>query len=146
MIRPFRATEMENLLSLWLESTTLAHPFINPGYWQESLEMVRDLYLPHACTWVWAGEDSLSGFISVLDQRFVGALFIAPGEAGKGIGSALMQHVQQRFPRLSLEVYQRNRRAVDFYHARGFHIEDCAWQDDTGLPTWIMNWAEEQIH
>ncbi|MBJ3814289.1 N-acetyltransferase [Shimwellia pseudoproteus] len=140
MIRRFHPAEMESLLALWLESTTLAHPFIAPSYWQESLDMVRNIYLPHARTWVSAGPSALEGFISVLDQQFVGALFVAPGQTGKGIGRALMQHVQQRFPLLSLEVYQRNHRAVAFYRARGFHIEDCAWQEETRLPTWIMSW------
>ena len=35
--------------------------------------------------------------------------------------------------------------AVSFYHAQGFRIEDCAWQDDTQHPTWIMRWPADQM-
>ncbi|STQ08030.1 putative acetyltransferase [Enterobacter cloacae] len=84
------------------------------------------------------------GFISVMQSQFVGALFVAPAYIGKGIGRALLNHVQQRFPHLSLEVYQKNVRAVNFYHAQGFRIEDSAWQDDTQHPTWIMSWQADQ--
>ncbi|HCQ6989624.1 TPA: GNAT family N-acetyltransferase, partial [Enterobacter hormaechei] len=44
-----------------------------------------------------------------------------------------------------LEVYQKNVRAVNFYHAQGFRIEDSAWQDDTQHPTWIMSWQADQM-
>ena len=55
-----------------------------------------------------------------------------------------MQYVQQRYPHLMLEVYQKNQPAIDFYRAQGFHIVDCAWQDETQLPTWIMSWPVVQ--
>ena len=62
-----------------------------------------------------------------------------------GIGRALLDEVKQHYDWLSLEVYQKNVRAVNFYHAQGFRIEDCAWQDDTQHPTWIMHWPADQM-
>ena len=73
-----------------------------------------------------------------------GALFVAPAFIGKGIGRALLNHVQQHYPYLTPEVYQKNVRAVNFYHAQGFRIEDSARQDDTQHPTWIMSWQADQ--
>ncbi|MGG8025096.1 N-acetyltransferase [Klebsiella aerogenes] len=145
MIQKWDATETGPLLELWLESTIYAHPFIAESYWRESLEVVRDVYLPAAATWVWQENDTLKGFISVMDSRFVGALFVAPQAIRHGIGRALLDEVKQHYDWLSLEVYQKNVRAVNFYHAQGFRIEDCAWQDDTQHPTWIMHWPADQM-
>ncbi|EML2226150.1 TPA: N-acetyltransferase [Klebsiella aerogenes] len=145
MIQKWDATETGPLLELWLESTIYAHPFIAESYWQESLEVVRDVYLPAAATWVWQENDALKGFVSVMDSRFVGALFVAPQAIRHGIGRALLDEVKQHYDWLSLEVYQKNVRAVNFYHAQGFRIEDCAWQDDTQHPTWIMHWPADQM-
>ena len=75
----------------------------------------------------------------------VGALFVAPGATRQGIGRALLDEVKQHYAWLSLEVYQKNESAVSFYHAQGFRIEDCAWQDDTQHPTWIMRWPADQM-
>ncbi|WLI78085.1 N-acetyltransferase [Kosakonia sp. H02] len=144
MIRAWHSDNLSPLLALWLESTTLAHPFIDPRYWIESEALVRDAYLPSASTWVWEEESELKGFISVMDEQFIGALFVRPSSIGHGIGKALMNHVKQRFNWLSLEVYQKNERAVNFYHAQGFRIEESAWQEETGHPTWIMNWQADQ--
>lgn len=81
----------------------------------------------------------------MLEARFVGALFVAPDALRQGIGKTLLEFVQQRFPLLSLEVYQKNQSAVNFYHALGFRIEDSAWQEDTSHPTWIMSWQADQM-
>ncbi|HFZ1761802.1 N-acetyltransferase [Klebsiella aerogenes] len=145
MIQRWNATETGPLLELWLDSTIYAHPFIAENYWRDSLEVVRDVYLPAAATWVWQDDDVLKGFVSVMDSRFVGALFVAPQAIRHGIGRALLDEVKQHYDWLSLEVYQKNVRAVNFYHAQGFRIEDCAWQDDTQHPTWIMHWPADQM-
>ncbi|WP_230353033.1 N-acetyltransferase [Lelliottia sp. WAP21] len=144
MIHKWQSNDTAPLLRLWLESTTEAHPFIDAQYWKESEPLVRDTYLPSAETWVWMDASELRGFISVMHSQFIGALFVATAHLGKGIGKALITHVKQRYPDLSLEVYQKNSRAVNFYHAQGFRIEDSAWQDETQHPTWIMRWREDQ--
>ncbi|HAZ76807.1 N-acetyltransferase [Pseudescherichia sp.] len=144
MIHEWHRKDSAPLLQLWLESTAFAHPFIRESYWRESIPMVRDIYLANATTWVWEDNAGLQGFVSVMDARFVGALFIRPAAIGRGIGRGLLEHVMQRHPQLSLEVYQKNTRAVHFYHACGFRIEDCAWQDETQHPTWIMSWQADQ--
>jgi putative acetyltransferase len=56
-----------------------------------------------------------------MQTQFVGALFVAPAFIGKGIGRAL-NFVQQRYPHLS-QVYQKNVRAVNFYHSRVFALK-----------------------
>lgn len=144
MIRESRSADRTAILALWLESTNFAHPFIAEHYWRESETIVRDVYLPAARTWVWEDNDVLKGFVSVLEDRFLGALFVTPDALRSGIGKALVRYVQQRFTQLSLEVYQKNQNAVNFYHAMGFRIEDSAWQEDTQHPTWIMSWQADQ--
>ncbi|MGU9866034.1 MULTISPECIES: N-acetyltransferase [Kluyvera] len=144
MIRKWNTNQFDPLLELWLESTTYAHPFIAAQYWQESLPIVRDTYLPAAETWIFEDEQRLQGFVSVIEARFVGALFVAPTLLHHGIGSALLSVVKQHFSELSLEVYQKNSRAVNFYHTQGFRIQDSAWQDETQHPTWIMHWQADQ--
>jgi len=144
MIKPYEPHQLDSLMDLWLESTISGHPFIAESYWHESRSVVRDIYIPQSETWVYMQGERLVGFISVIEQRFIGALFVAPDCAGKGIGSQLLKHVQSHFSDLSLEVYQKNQRAVYFYHRMGLRIEEAAWQTDTQHPTWIMCWKSNE--
>ena len=114
MIRQSTPDDLAPILALWMDSTIYAHPFIEERYWRESEPIVRDVYLPAAQTWVWEESGQLKGFASVMEARFLGALFVEPTAIRSGIGKALVQHVQQRFSLLSLEVYQKNESAVSF--------------------------------
>lgn len=125
VIRPMRQQDLPAVLTLWLESTTRAHPFIPPSYWQESLPSVRDEYLPAARTWVAEQESALAGFISVLRDKVVGAL---------------MALAQQAYPALTLEVYRLNRHACRFYHRRGFIPIAQRLNAETGHLILTLHW------
>ncbi|WP_300001243.1 N-acetyltransferase [uncultured Cedecea sp.] len=144
MILPFKPHQLDALMSLWLDSTISGHPFIDPGYWHDSCSVVRDVYIPHSETWVYMQEDKLIGFISIIEQQFIGALFVDSSYTGNGIGGQLLKHAQSRYSALSLEVYQKNQQAVHFYHHLGFRIEEAAWQSETQHPTWIMCWKKNE--
>lgn len=142
MIRPYRPQDIEPLLSLWLESTTRAHPFIDPEYWRESAALVSGRYLPQSQTWVCDMGGRLVGFISVLEQRFIGGLFVHHSRHGDGVGAALMAQAQSRFPLLSLEVYEKNHRACAFYRKQGFVVVERSFSADTQETILIMQWVK----
>ncbi|PWC12319.1 N-acetyltransferase [Brenneria roseae subsp. americana] len=144
MIRAYREQDLASLMSLWLESTTLAHPFINEEYWRESAGQVRDVYIPQSQTWVYEEQEQIIGFISVLDACFIGALFVEQRFHGKHIGAALIRHVRQYFPLLLLEVYQRNERACAFYRKQGFVVAAEHFNHETQATTLIMQWASKE--
>lgn len=144
MIRAYRADDLAQLMPLWLKSTTEAHPFIAPRYWRESAELVRERYIPHSQTWVYEVDGAIVGFISVMAQRFIGALFVRRAWHGKGVGAALMAHVQQRFTPLSLEVYEQNLRACAFYRKHGFVAVQRTFPAETNAPAQIMHWERQE--
>ncbi|WP_337264277.1 MULTISPECIES: N-acetyltransferase [unclassified Serratia (in: enterobacteria)] len=133
-------------MALWLASTTQAHPFIAAEYWQESAQLVRESYLPRATNWVYLCGGQIVGFISVLNERFIGALFVQQEFHGKGVGQALMTYVQQHHPWLSLEVYEQNLRACAFYRKQGFRQMQRLFNQETQAYTLIMNWAGTDLH
>jgi len=143
MISPYQPHQRDEIMALWLESTLSGHPFIAEHHWHESYSIVRDIYIPHSKTWVCLQNEKPLGFVSVINEVFIGALFVTPSHADRGVGSQLLSHVQARYPVFILEVYQKNQRAVNFYQRMGFRIEEAAWQHDTQHPTWIMTWKKE---
>ena len=145
MIRTAVPADIDPLMTLWLASTTQAHPFIAADYWQQTAQLVRESYLPRAKTWVYLHHQQIAGFISVLDERFVGALFVDKRFHGQGVGAALMEHVQQQHGWLSLEVYEQNLRACAFYRKLGFSEVQRQFNQETQAHTLIMNWAAAEL-
>ncbi len=54
-------------------------------YWRESAALVRENYLPRAQSWACWHDDEIVGFISVLDEQFIGALFVERAFHGRGV-------------------------------------------------------------
>jgi ribosomal protein S18 acetylase RimI-like enzyme len=134
VIRPFdAATDIEKLSDIWIDASLVAHPFIGERRLIEQRQLIEEKYLPNAETWVACRMGEPVGFISLLDT-FIGAIFVAPGLQGQGIGRTLIAHAMVRMGELSLEVYTQNEQAVRFYTALGFREVSRRSTDDEGLP------------
>ncbi|GKX63674.1 Uncharacterized N-acetyltransferase YjaB [Pragia fontium] len=143
MIRLYQPQDLDALMALWLATTIEAHPFIEPSYWLESEPLVRNVYIPDATTWVYSHNEKISGFISVMEQQFIGALFVDSAQQGQGIGKALIEQVKDVYPKLLLEVYQENTSALQFYLTMGFQVVSEQPHPETGQITLIMQWVAD---
>ena len=133
-IRPFDAAADTQILSrIWLDASLLAHPFIGTQRLREQQRLIEDTYLPLSETLVAAQAGNPVGFISLLDS-FIGGLFVAPAQQGKGIGRRLIAHALDLKGELSLEVYTANEQAMRFYRSLGFLEVSRRSTDDDGLP------------
>ncbi|WCK16277.1 GNAT family N-acetyltransferase [Agrobacterium tumefaciens] len=133
-IRPFDAAADTQILSrIWLDASLLAHPFIGTQRLREQQRLIEDTYLALSETFVAAQAGDPVGFISLLDS-FIGGLFVAPAQQGKGIGRRLIAHALDLKGELSLEVYTANEQAMRFYRSHGFLEVSRRSTDDDGLP------------
>lgn len=152
MIRAYQPDDLDAVMQLWLTSTIAAHPFIAEQYWHESAPLVRNTYLPAARSWLYilppdtADKNPIAGFISILEEQLVGALFVAQPFHGQGIGKALMDHVQQHYHSLTLEVYQQNQRAYHFYRKQGFTPIGTAYNAETKSTILTLHWQRSLIN
>lgn len=113
-------TEINTIMRIWKDATIKAHAFIPEEYWNESYSVVKEEYIPIAETYVYVDNDVIKGFVSIIDQSFIGAIFVDTKFQGEGIGSQLINHVVSRYNSLELAVYKDNDRSVYFYKKIGF--------------------------
>jgi len=134
VIRPFNlASDTRTLSAIWLDASLIAHPFIGRQRLLEQRLLIEDKYLPNSETWVARQGNKALGFISLLD-KFVGGIFVAPREQGKGVGRQLIVHALEKKGELTLEVYTQNEQAVRFYTGLGFREVSRRPYDDEGMP------------
>lgn len=118
MIRDLKQKDIDKVMEIWLESTIKAHDFIPEKYWQDNYNAVKDIYIPQSKTYVYEEGEEIKGFISILNDDFIGALFVSPNEQGKGIGSKLIEYANAKFNNLKLAVYKQNQKSVVLYLKR----------------------------
>ena len=141
MIREFRISDTEQVMKLWLTGNEEAHPFVPKEYWHSHYSEVQDALLK-ANVFVYEADGKIQGFIGMLNE-YIAGIFVAKELRSHGIGRQLLNYVKQRYEKLSLEVYQKNIRAIAFYQREGFSILSEAVDEDTDEKEYIMVWKRE---
>lgn len=119
MIRPYQASDLQDILDAWYQASLIAHPFLSEEFLLEERGTIRDVYLPKAQTWVYEEEGKPVGFIS-LNGNEVGGIFVHPARQRQGIGRALMDQARSLHETLELEVFAANAIGRAFYAQYGF--------------------------
>ena len=138
MVRNLENKDIDKIMEIWLRSTIKAHNFIEQEYWEKNYNTVKDIYIPMAQTFVYEDEEGIKGFVSIINNEFVGALFVDIEFQSRGIGKKLIDYVKARYKNLNLAVYKENKVAVDFYINRGFKIIKEHINEDSGYSEYIM--------
>ena len=131
MIRVFEETDLDKIVQIWLDASIIAHDFIPSTYWKEKAEDMRNLYLPASKTFVYQTDTVILGFISMVDN-YIAAIFVNPESQGQGIGKQLIEYIKKQHTLITLGVYSKNIRSIDFYKRQGFVIINEKIEENTG--------------
>lgn len=145
MIRDYKITDCDAVMSIWLDTTTTAHPFIPSSYWARNFLLVKKQVLPQSTTYVYEENGEILGFISVLESEYIGALFVTGEKQGKGIGKALLNYCKENYDQLNLHVYSENKKSVAFYENNDFIIDETKINKDTQKEEYVMSWISDNL-
>lgn len=138
MIRSLRTRYIDKVMEIWKESTIKAHNFIDKEYWENNYDIVKNTYIPMSETFVYESENIIKGFISIINDEFIGALFVDINYQGFGVGSELIDYAVEKYKKLNLAVYKENKNAVEFYKSKGFKIIKEQENEDSRDIEYIM--------
>ena len=142
MIKELENFEINEVLDIWLKTNIKAHNFIDKNYWINNYELVKTKYIPNSKTLVYKEHNIIKGFVSIMNDSFIGALFVLEDYQGKGIGKSLIDYCKNLYPKLELSVYKENTSAVAFYRKCGFKIEKEMQCEDIPNKEYLMKWTK----
>ena len=140
MIRNLKNDDIDIVMELWKNSTIEAQNFIPDSYWLENYDNVKNNYLPNSDTYVYEEDGEIKGFVSLIENIFIGGLFIRVDSQRKGIGSVILDFLKERNYKLQLTVYDKNERAMKFYLKSGFKILNTEIDKKTREKEHLMEW------
>ena len=111
--------DLDRIMEIWLEVNLEAHDFIDRSYWQDNYSYVRELIGQAEVYSI--GHKEILGFMGLVDG-YIAGIFISKSARGQGLGSTLIDRAKKDHEKLSLDVYRKNKPALDFYLARGFVV------------------------
>ena len=144
MIRRLQKPDIDTVSDIWLEANRDAHDFIPAEYWENEFLPVKEMLL-QAEVYVYTDEykNEIEGFVG-LDQEYIAGIFVRKKARSKGIGKALLDFVKGKKQELTLNVYQKNERAVGFYEREGFHAIERTTDESTGEKEYLMKWDRKE--
>lgn len=142
VIRILRENDLTTVMQIWLNTNINAHNFIPKKYWTDNYDAVKDLLL-QAEIYVYENDESheIMGFMG-LTNNYIGGIFVKEEFQSKGIGKQLLNYAKKIKQFLSLNVYQKNVRALSFYQREKFIIQSESIDDYTNEKEFIMSWSK----
>ena len=141
VIRRMEARDLEAVASIWLASNLEAHSFIPAEYWRGNYETVKAA-LAQAVMYVYEDAAGVLGFVG-LSGDYVEGIFVASHARSHGIGRQLLDHVKATHRCLELNVYAKNRRAVEFYQREGFELKGSGVDPHTREEDFLFFWRDK---
>lgn len=140
MIRKMKHEELNRVMDIWLETNIKAHNFIPDEYWKDNFELVKGL-ISQAEIYIYEKNKNISGFIG-MSGNYIAGIFVKEEEQSKGIGKELLNFVKNIKKELSLNVYEKNIKAVNFYKRENFHIINEGIDEVTVEKEFYMEWKK----
>lgn len=140
MIREFQSTDLDKVMSIWLEGNLQAHDFIDPEFFKQNFQLVKML-IPMSTVYV-QDLNGVKGFIG-LTENYISGLFVEQAYQRQGAGKALVNKAKQRFNELLVHVYEKNTAAIDFYLAQNFEIVSKSLNEETQEAELLMRCVVE---
>ena len=143
MIRKFEKKDTERVMQIWLEVNIETHAFVPSKQWLSQYQSVQKQIL-QADIYVYEQDKEIQGFVGMMDDYLAG-IFVDKKCRSMGIGKSLLECVKKNYPAFSLNVYQKNRRAVNFYLREGLSIVSKEIDEDTGETDYTMAWNQKGV-
>ena len=140
MIRKMNQEELNKVMDIWLETNIKAHKFNPQKYWKDNFELVKGL-ISQAEIYIYEKNKNISGFIG-MSGNYIAGIFVKEEEQSKGIGKELLNFVKNIKKELSLNVYEKNIKAVNFYKRENFHIINEGIDEVTEEKEFSMEWKK----
>jgi len=131
MIRPYVTGDKPAVLSIWRETSALAHPFLTAEFTDMAEAMIADVFLDMADTWITEDTNGPVGFVALIGNE-VGGLFVRPAHHGKGYGRAMMDLAVAQVGALELDVFSLNMIGRKFYQRYGFEEGEERLDEQSG--------------
>lgn len=130
MIKEFKIDYLDEVMKIWLETNIIAHYFIEKEYWINNFDLVKEL-LPDAKVYIFQEDNIIKGFIGIIEEGYIAGLFVKSEYQREGIGKALIEYIKPKYKQLTLDVYAKNKNAINFYCKNNFKVVNEKKNEDT---------------
>ena len=140
MIRLFSLDDLDDIMKIWLNCNLEVHNYIYKDYFISNYSYVKE-QMKQSNIFVYENNGKILGFIGI-DNGFIQGIFVSKTSRSKGIGKKLIDYCKEKNSTLSLKVYEKNKRAINFYKNQEFRIHSKSVDIQTQQVEYDMVWEK----
>lgn len=140
-IRPFTKNDIDRVMEIWYSSSIDTYDFIAKKHWDEIKGNVRNKFL-NSNIYVYEESNIIKAFI-LFDDDYIDELYVDKKYRSLGIGKILLDFVKSFNLELTLNIFQKNERAIEFYKNNGFKIIEENIEESTNEKGYFMKWKRK---
>lgn len=140
MIRLFNLEDLDDVMKIWFDANLEVHNFIDKDYFISNYSYVKE-QMKQSNIFVYENNGKILGFIGI-DNGFIQGIFVSKTSRSKGIGKKLIDYCKEKYSTLSLKVYEKNKRAINFYKNQEFRIYSKSVDIQTQQVEYDMVWEK----
>ena len=130
--------DLDNIMEIWLKSNIEAHNFVDKNYWINNFDLVKSM-IKESEIYIYEENNKILGFIG-LSEDYIAGIFIDKEFRNKGIGKKLLDYAKDKKDKLSLDVYEKNNKAMNFYIKNQFIIDEKNFDDENNEYEYRLIW------
>lgn len=142
MIKNLSMNKLEEVMRIWLETNIDAHDFIDKKYWIQNYDLVKEL-LKEADVYIFEENDVIKGFVGIVENNYIGGIFVKKNYQREGIGKKLIDFCKNKYSYLTLHVFKKNHKAINFYNKNDFMILEELINEDTKESEYLMTFRKK---
>ncbi|WP_291648045.1 N-acetyltransferase [Clostridium sp.] len=134
--------KLEEVMKIWLETNIDAHDFVAKEYWIKNYNLVKDL-LKEADVYIFEEDNIVKGFVGIVENNYIGGIFVSKDYQREGVGQKLIDFCKSKYPYLTLNVFTKNKKALNFYNKNGFVVLEELINEDTKEREYLMSFGQK---
>ena len=142
MIKNLNLSKLDSVMKIWIDTNIDAHNFIQKEYWINNYDLVKQM-LPLADLYIFEENNVIKGFIGVIEETYIAGLFVKKEYQREGIGQKLIDYCKSKYLLLKLDVFIKNKNAVNFYYKNGFKVLDEHFSEETNEIEYTMSFGNK---
>ena len=120
MIRISTNNDIDRIMQIWLDTNISVHKYIPQEYWTSNAKYVKEA-IQEAEVYVYEDNKEIKGFIGI-NKGHIEGIFVEEKYRNQGIGKELIAYCTNKYNKLTLEVYKKNTKAINFYEREQFKL------------------------
>lgn len=144
MIREFLPKDTTLVMKIWFETISKAHDFVKQEYWESLYTGFKNNYILNSKTFVCEKNGGVVGFISIIEEGNIIALFVENEFQDLGIGKELLNYAKENYDQLSISIFEKNILARKFILNQGFVHQYNQTDNNTNEIEYFYTWEKRK--